>query len=114
MHSQQAMPANISMALAVQGLTPADRVLAVLPLLHVGGLCIQVLPALAVGAAVQLHPRFEAAAWLQAVATWRSSTSLLVPAATQAVLAQPGWAAADLASLRCPSPRWARCKNRCW
>ena len=99
-HTQAGMLANIDMALAVQGLTAADRVLAVLPLFHVGGLCIQVLPALAVGAAVKLHARFEASAWLQDVVTWRPTTSLLVPALMQTLLAHADWSAADLSSLR--------------
>ena len=100
MHSQAGMVANLDIALAVQGLTPADRVLAVLPLFHVGGLCIQVLPALAVGAPVHLHARFDPAAWLHDVAAWRATTSLLVPAVMQAILAHPGWPSADLSSLR--------------
>ncbi len=100
LHTQAGMLANIDIALAVQGLTADDRVLAVLPLFHVGGLCIQVLPALAVGAAVHLHARFDPAAWLRDVAVWRPSTSLLVPTLMQALLTHPGWPAADLASLR--------------
>ena len=100
MHSQAGICANIDMALAVQGLTEVDRVLAVLPLFHVGGLCIQVLPALAIGAAVKLHARFDAGAWLHDLADWRPSTSLLVPAVMQAILAHPCWPAADLSSLR--------------
>ena len=100
MHSQAGMVANIDMALAVQALTAADRVLGVLPMFHMGGLCIQVLPALAVGAELRLQARFDAAAWLHEVAHWRPSTSLLVPAVMQALLAQPGWPDADLSSLR--------------
>ncbi len=103
LHTQASMVANIDAALAVQGLTAADRVLAVLPLFHVGGLCIQVLPALACGAAVKLHARFEPGAWLRDVAAgsgWRPSTSLLVPAVMQAILAHPAWPMADLQSLR--------------
>ena len=100
LHTQQGMLANIDMAIAVQGLTAADRVLAVLPLFHVGGLCIQVLPALAMGAAIQLHARFDPGAWLHGVATWRPSTSLLVPAVMQALMAHADWPAADLRSLR--------------
>ena len=99
-HTQAGMLANIDMALDVQGLTANDRVLAVLPLFHVGGLCIQVLPALAVGAAVNLHARFDAAAWLHDVVTWRPTTSLLVPAVMQAVQAHPDWPSADLSGLR--------------
>ena len=100
LHTQAGMLANIDMAIAVQGFTAAERVLAVLPLFHVGGLCIQVLPALAAGALVHLHARFDPGAWLADVASWRPTTSLLVPAVMQAILAHPGWAAADLSSLR--------------
>jgi fatty-acyl-CoA synthase len=100
MHSQAGMVANIGMALAVQKLTSEDRVLAVLPLFHVGGLCIQVLPALAVGASVCLHARFDPATWLHDVVAWRPSTSLLVPAVMQALLSHPDWPRANLQSLR--------------
>ena len=100
MHTQAGMLANLDIATAVQGLSAADRVLAVLPLFHVGGLCIQVLPALACGAVVNLHARFEPGAWLHDVATWRPTTSLLVPAVMQAILAHPDWPMADLRSLR--------------
>ena len=100
MHTQAGMLANLDIATTVQGLTAADRVLAVLPLFHVGGLCIQVLPALAGGAVVNLHARFDPGAWLHNAATWRPTTSLLVPAVMQALIAHPGWPAADLRSLR--------------
>ena len=100
LHTQHSMLANIDMAVTVQGFSAVERVLAVLPLFHVGGLCIQVLPALAVGAAVHLQARFEPGAWLADLTAWRPTTSLLVPAVMQAILAHPGWPAADLASLR--------------
>ena len=100
LHTQSAMLANVDAAIAAQDLGEQDRVLSVLPLFHVGGLCIQTLPALMTGAALKLHARFEAEVWLQDVAQWRPSTSLLVPAVMRAVLAEPGWAEADLRSLR--------------
>ncbi len=100
LHTQAGMLANLEIALAVQQLTAADRVLAVLPMFHVGGLCIQLLPALAAGAALRLQPRFDAGAWLDEVASWRPTTSLLVPATMQAIVEHPGWPAADLSSLR--------------
>jgi fatty-acyl-CoA synthase len=86
-------------AIAAQHLTARDRVLSVLPLFHVGGLCIQTLPALAVGAKVSLLPRFEPAAWFDAVEQWKPSTTLLVPAVMKALIAHPRWASADLSSL---------------
>lgn len=99
-HTDAGMAANTDAAIAVQGLHAGDRVLAVLPLFHVGGLCIQVLPALAAGARVRLHARFDPAAWLHDVARWRPTTSLLVPAAMRALVEHPDWRGADLSSLR--------------
>ncbi|HEY6087014.1 MAG TPA: AMP-binding protein [Burkholderiaceae bacterium] len=98
-HTAAAMQANIAAAIDVQGLDASTRTLAVLPLFHVGGLCIQVLPTLAAGGVVRLHPRFDAAAWLRDVAAWRPSTSLLVPATMRALIEHPDWATADLSSL---------------
>ena len=99
-HTQAGMLANIDAALAVQPIDETSRVLAVLPLFHVGGLCIQVLPALASGAAIDLHPRFEPGAWLRDVAAWRASTSLLVPAVMRALIENADWMTTELSSLR--------------
>lgn len=100
MHTAAGLQANALAAVAVQGLTPQDRVLSVLPLFHVGGLCIQTLPALAIGARVSLLPRFEPGAWFDAVEQWGPSSSLLVPAVMKALIEHPRWATADLSSLR--------------
>jgi fatty-acyl-CoA synthase len=99
MHTRAGMEANAVAAIAAQGLDTRSRVLSVLPLFHVGGLCIQTLPALAVGAKVLLHPRFDAGAWFDAVAQWRPTTTLLVPAVMRALIEHPRWPAADLSSL---------------
>ncbi|MFM7705250.1 MAG: AMP-binding protein, partial [Rubrivivax sp.] len=55
-HTVQAMAANARAAIRTQGLGPGTRALGVLPMFHVGGLCIQVLPTLAAGGRVRLHP----------------------------------------------------------
>lgn len=99
MHTRRGMQANVLAAVAAQGLDAGTRVLAVLPLFHVGGLCIQTLPALAVGAKVQLHPRFDVDAWFDSVKAWRPTTTLLVPAVMRALIEHPRWAQADLSSL---------------
>ena len=99
MHTRTGLQAGVLAAVAAQGLTAQSRVLSVLPLFHVGGLCIQTLPALAVGAKVLLHPRFDADAWFDAVASWRPTTTLLVPAVMKALIDHPRWATADLSSL---------------
>jgi len=100
MHTAAAMRANAEAAIAVQRLDERTRALSVLPLFHVGGLCIQTLPTLLAGGTVCLHPRFEAGQWLADVAAWRPDTSLLVPATLRAILDHPDWPRADLSSLR--------------
>jgi len=98
-HTARAMQANVAAAIDAQGLDADTRTLAVLPLFHVGGLCIQVLPTLAAGGRVRLHSRFDAGAWLDDVATWRPTTSLLVPATMRALIEHPRWSDTDLSSL---------------
>jgi len=98
-HSQAAMLANIDAAIDAQGLVAATRALAALPLFHVGGLCIQVLPVLAAGGVVNLHTRFDPDAWLADVQGWRPTTSLLVPATMRALTEHTQWARTDLSSL---------------
>ncbi|MGZ5182480.1 MAG: class I adenylate-forming enzyme family protein, partial [Ramlibacter sp.] len=99
-HTQAQLLANMRIAAQVQALTPQDLVLTVLPLFHVGGLCIQTLPALSVGATVVLHARFTPEATFDALATLRPSLTLQVPATMQALVAHPRWDAADLSCLR--------------
>lgn len=100
MHTAAAMQANVLAAVAAQGLDGRSRVLSVLPQFHVGGLCIQTLPSLAVGAKLLLHPRFDPSAWFDAVADWRPTTTLLVPAVMRALIEHPRWRDADLSSLQ--------------
>jgi len=97
---QRAVLFNALNSRHMHALTPADRVLTVLPMFHVGGLNIQTVPALHAGAEVILHPRFDAAAFLRACAEDRPTLSLLVPAAMDALVAHPGWEQADLSGLR--------------
>ncbi|WP_066159965.1 class I adenylate-forming enzyme family protein [Hydrogenophaga pseudoflava] len=99
-HTQGNLLANMAIAAQVQGLTAEDTVLTVLPLFHVGGLCIQTLPALSVGATVLLHSRFDPTATLRAIAEERPSLTLQVPATLQALTAHPGWTATELSCLR--------------
>jgi fatty-acyl-CoA synthase len=100
LHTQAAMVANIDAAIDAQGFDAGTRTLAALPLFHVGGLCIQVLPTLAAGGAVRLQPRFDADAWFDDVTAWQPTTSLLVPATMRALTEHPRWPQADLSSLR--------------
>jgi fatty-acyl-CoA synthase len=99
MHTAARMAANVDAAIAVQRLDEATRTLSVLPMFHVGGLCIQTLPTLLAGGIVCLHARFDPQAWFDDVAQWRPTTTLLVPATMRALVEHPSWATADLSSL---------------
>jgi len=98
--TQAALAANAQNSVHMHGLTAVDHVLTVLPMFHVGGLNIQTTPALHAGATVTLHRRFVAADTLSAIATDRPTLSVLVPATMQALMAEAGFATADLSSLR--------------
>jgi fatty-acyl-CoA synthase len=99
-HTQGNLLANMAIAAQVQGMTAADTVLTVLPLFHVGGLGIQTLPALSVGAQVVLFSRFDATATLACIQHERPTLTLQVPATLQALTSHPQWVATDITSLR--------------
>lgn len=99
-HTQANLLANMAIAAQAQGLNDHDSVLTALPLFHVGGLCIQTLPALSVGARVLLHHRFDPGAVLDTIALERPTLTLQVPATLQALVQHPHWSAVDLGCLR--------------
>jgi fatty-acyl-CoA synthase len=98
--TQSALLWNGFNSIHAHDLSQSDQVLTALPMFHVGGLNNQTLPALLAGATVTLHRRFDPGLWLADVAARRPTTSLLVPATLQAVIAHPAWAATDLSSLK--------------
>jgi fatty-acyl-CoA synthase len=103
-HTQAGLLANAKASEEAHAFKPTDIVLSTLPMFHVGGLCIQTLPALLAGVSVHLHPRFDASAWLKSVSKGellqRPTLSLLVPATMRAVLDHAQWPSVDLQSLR--------------
>ncbi len=99
-HTQANLIANMQAASRVLGLSAQDRVLTMLPLFHVGGLCIQTLPALWVGAQVVVQARFEPEDTLRALEQHRIGYTVVVPAVMKALLEHPRWAQTDLSSLR--------------
>jgi fatty-acyl-CoA synthase len=99
-HTQANLLAGMRIGSAAQAMTPADRILTCLPLFHVGGLCIQTLPALFAGASVILQPRFAPDLVFDALERDRPTLSLQVPATMKALIEHPRWHAADLSSLR--------------
>jgi fatty-acyl-CoA synthase len=99
-HTQAALLANARASAWAHDFVPGDKVLSTLPMFHVGGLCIQTLPALLAGVQVVLHPRFDPTAWLHEMTASRPTLSLLVPATMRAVFEHPRWAETSLACLR--------------
>jgi fatty-acyl-CoA synthase len=99
-HTQANLLANMAIASAAQELTPHDVVATMLPLFHVGGLCIQTLPALQAGASVILHSRFAADGALDCFEQQRPTLTLQVPATLKALVDHPRWRDTDLSSLR--------------
>ncbi len=99
-HTQRNLSANMLIAGKNIALAATDLVASMLPLFHVGGLCIQTLPALAAGACVSLHARFDPIAALQCFAQERPTLTLQVPTTMRALIEHPDWASTDLSSLR--------------
>jgi fatty-acyl-CoA synthase len=99
-HTQANLLANMDIASRAQGMGSGDKVLTVLPLFHVGGLCIQTLPALYRGAHVIVQPRFAPEAVFDALERERPTLTLQVPATMKALVEHPRWARADLSCLR--------------
>jgi len=98
--TQNALLFNCINSIHAHDLSHTDHGLIVLPMFHVGGLNIMLLPLLYVGARVSLHRRFDASMLLRDITLLRPSLLLMVPATISAVLADPGWPTADLSSLR--------------
>ena len=99
-HTRRSLLFTVLNGVAHQDLMADDRILTLLPLFHVGGLNIQTLPALYVGATVILQRRFDPAETLDLIGRHRPTQTLLVPAVMAALLGHPDIDRTDLSSLR--------------
>ena len=99
-HTHSSILFAILNGVAQQDLHATDRILASLPLFHVGGLNIQTLPALYVGGTVILQPKFDPTEALALIQDQRATQSLAVPATMQALLDHPDFDSTDLSSMR--------------
>ncbi len=98
--SQRAVLFNALNAVHMHAMTEDDVILTTLPMFHVGGLNIQTLPALYLGARVILHETFDPAATLAAIAAQGPSLLLQVPATLSALMARREWEETDISCLR--------------
>ncbi len=99
-HTQRNLCTNMAIAGKNAALCATDLIATMLPLFHVGGLCIQTLPAIAAGGCVILHAKFDPSVALKCFAEDRPTLTLQVPATMRALIEHPDWAATDLSSLR--------------
>ena len=97
---QAAMHANAAMSHHAYAMAADDVVLNILPLFHVGGLNIQPLPALLLGAHVVIQDSFDPAQVLRIIRDAAVTQVTVVPTILGALLASDGWEDADLATLR--------------
>lgn len=100
LHGSAQLMANAQASWAAHQMRESDCILSALPLFHVGGLCIQTLPALLLGAKVVLQDRFESQQWLRLVEQHRVDLSVVVPPVMQSLLAEPSFKDSDLRSIR--------------
>ena len=98
--AQGALFYNALNSVHMHDLGAADRVLTTLPMFHVGGLNIQTVPALQVGATVILHAKFDPLATLDALERERITLAVFVPAQLTAMMKLSRWNETDLSSLR--------------
>lgn len=98
--SQTALRCTCQMSQHAYDMSSCDRVLNVLPLFHVGGLNIQPLPALLLGATLHLHEKFDPVAAVRAIQTEAITLVNSVPTLLQAMVDSQAWPQADLSSLR--------------
>ena len=98
--AQPAMIANAMMSHHAYAMTADDVVLNLLPLFHVGGLNIQPLPALLLGAQIVIAPTFDPGETLACIDRRRITQMTVVPTVLGALLEHSGWDTARLDSLR--------------
>jgi fatty-acyl-CoA synthase len=98
--TQAALACCVLNSQAMHDMTADDHILAVLPMFHAGGLCIQTLPALFSGASITLHREFDPEAVLASIASGLPTLTALVPAQITPMLAHPDWSATDMSQLR--------------
>ncbi len=94
------------------GLRPDDVAPVFTPMFHTGGLNVFTLPLLLIGGTVILPRRFEPATALAVLAQKRPTLLFLVPTMFQMLADVPGFAEADLSSLRWAIAGGAPCPDR--
>ncbi len=97
---QRSFLCNARMSWHMHAMNTDDHILGMLPMFHVGGFNIQVLPALLLGAQVTLLEKFEPQTALTTLVEQGITLAVVVPTVLQALQATPQWQDADLSAVR--------------
>ena len=98
--SKKALACNAANSVDMHAMTPADMVLTVLPMFHVGGLNIQTMPALFAGATVVLLRQFDVDLFYHALEEHPITLTLVVPTIMLLLMADARWDRGKPVSLR--------------
>ena len=97
---QGALRCNAQMSQHAYDMNSSDVILNFLPLFHVGGMNIQLTPALSLGATVILQPKFDPRCALEAIEQHKVTLTNSVPTILQALVGHALWQTIDKKSLR--------------
>ena len=98
--NQKALICNAKMSHHAHSLQPSDNVLVFLPLFHVGGINILLMPALLLGATVVLQEKFDAEDAIKAIENYQITHIITVPTVLDQIINSKSWNEAKLSSLR--------------
>jgi fatty-acyl-CoA synthase len=98
--TQEAIFWNAVISIHAHDLTASDHVLNILPLFHIGGINIQVLPCLFAGGTVSIHSVFDPQATLHALQEEGITSTVCVPTVMRALMALPDWKDAEFPVMR--------------
>ena len=98
--NQKALICNAKMSHHAHSLQSCDNVLVFLPLFHVGGINILLMPALLLGATVVLQEKFEVEDAIKAIEYFHITHIITVPTVLDQIINSKSWNETDLSSLR--------------
>ncbi len=98
--TQAAVHWNALNSRLMHDMSRTDHIATTLPFFHVGGINIQTLPALQVGATVTVFAKFEPVEFMKYLEHERPSLTVLVPSQMQQLMAQANWSTADMSSIK--------------
>ena len=98
--TQESILWNAIISVHAHDFTPADHILNMLPLFHVGGINIQMMPCFFIGGTMTLHPAFDADETIRALEYQGITTTVCVPTVMKALMFHPDWGDLKLPTLR--------------